>query len=171
MIIAVMGVSGSGKTTIARALANRFGAAFQEGDDLHPPENVAKMKSGTPLDDADRWPWLARVAAWIDVQRAAGRDGVITCSLLKRAYRHAVIGDRPDVRLLYLHGEEPRIAAHMAHRQGHFMPLGLLDSQFATLEEPLPGEHAIIVEITDSVDETILNAIKRVEPLFPTPRP
>jgi carbohydrate kinase (thermoresistant glucokinase family) len=96
---------------------------------------------------------------------------VIACSLLKRAYRQAVIGDRPDVRLLYLHGEEPRIAAHMAHRQGHFMPLGLLDSQFATLEEPLPGEHAIIVEITDSVDETILNAIKRVEPLFPTPRP
>jgi carbohydrate kinase (thermoresistant glucokinase family) len=163
MIIAVMGVSGSGKTTIAQALAARMGAVFQEGDDLHPPENVAKMKSGIPLNDADRWPWLQKVANWIDAQRAAGRDGIITCSLLKRAYRQIVIGSRPDVRLLYLRGTQALIADHMGHRHGHFMPPGLLDSQFQTLEEPYAEEHAIVVDITDSIEKTIDEAIYKIK--------
>jgi carbohydrate kinase (thermoresistant glucokinase family) len=163
MIIAVMGVSGAGKTTIAKALAERLGAVFQEGDDLHPPENVAKMKSGVPLNDADRWPWLQQVAAWVDVQRAAGRAGVVTCSLLKRAYRQIVIGDRPDVWLLYLHGEKSLIAEHMSHRHGHFMPPGLLDSQFDALEEPAPEEHAIVVEISNSIEKVVDQATKAIK--------
>jgi carbohydrate kinase (thermoresistant glucokinase family) len=159
VIVVVMGVSGSGKTTVARAIADRRGWPMQEGDALHPPENVARMQAGTALTDADRWPWLRLVAAWIDARCAAGENGVITCSLLKRAYRDLVIGDRPDVALLYLHGSRERIAAHMAQRSGHFMPLSLLDSQFATLEEPAPEEHAMIVEITDSIDETVAQAL------------
>jgi carbohydrate kinase (thermoresistant glucokinase family) len=158
-----MGVSGSGKTTVAKALAERLSMVFQEGDDLHPPENVAKMKAGHPLDDADRWPWLALVAQWIDAQLSAGRDGIITCSLLKRAYRKVVIGDRPNVRLLYLHGAKSLIAEHIGHRHGHFMPPALLDSQFEALEEPAPEENAIVVEITDSIEHTINNATRQLE--------
>ncbi len=158
-----MGVSGAGKTTIAKALAERLGAVFQEGDDLHPAKNVAKMKSGVPLSDDDRWPWLERVAAWVDAQREAGRAGVVTCSLLKRSYRRMVIGDRPDVWLLYLHGQKSLIAQHMLRRQGHFMPPGLLDSQFEALEEPAPEEHAIVVEVADSIENVIDQATKAIK--------
>jgi len=159
MIVAVMGVSGSGKTTVAKGVAERLGWVFQEGDALHPPENVAKMKAGHPLDDADRIPWLHRVADWVDARRAAGESGIVTCSLLKRSYREIVIGARPNVRLMYLHGAKPLIADHVAHRTGHFMPPSLLDSQFATLEEPTPDEHPMIVEITDSAEEAIEKAV------------
>ena len=99
-----MGVSGSGKTTIAEELAARLGWPFEEGDALHPEANVAKMHAGIPLTDADRLPWLERVAAWIDAQRAKKQPGIITCSALKRSYRKIVIGDRPEVRLVYLRG-------------------------------------------------------------------
>ncbi len=142
-----MGVAGSGKTTIARALAERLGWHYQEGDALHPQANVAKMSAGTPLTDADRWPWLHAIAAVIDTWRAEGTNGIVTCSALKRAYRDILIGPRPDVRLVFLAGDKPLIAARMAARTGHFMPPALLDSQLATLEPPGPDENPIVVDI------------------------
>jgi len=142
-----MGVAGSGKTTIARALAERLGWRFQEGDALHPPANVAKMSAGTPLTDDDRWPWLHAIAAVIDTWRTEGTNGIVTCSALKRAYRNILVGNRPDVRLVHLAGDKPLIAARMAARKGHFMPTALLDSQFATLEPPGGDESPIIVDI------------------------
>jgi len=142
-----MGVSGSGKTTIGRALAQRLGWLFQEGDALHPPENVAKMKAGHPLDDEDRAPWLAAIAATIDAWRAQGDAGIITCSALKRRYREIVIGDRPDVRLVYLEGSRDLIGERLATRRGHFMPASLLDSQFAALEAPAADEDPITVSV------------------------
>jgi carbohydrate kinase (thermoresistant glucokinase family) len=146
-IAIVMGVSGSGKTTVAVRLASALGVAFLEGDDLHPRANVEKMKSGTPLTDDDRWPWLRAIAARIDQWRDAGQAGVVTCSALKRAYRRILVGDRPEVRLVYLKGSRPLIHQRMAARPGHFMPLGLLDSQFATLEEPGPDERPVVVDV------------------------
>lgn len=146
-ILIVMGVSGSGKTTVAVPLAESLGWRFQEGDALHPPANVAKMAAGHPLDDQDRAPWLDAVAAHIDAWRHDGRSGVITCSALKRRYRDVLIGDRPDVRIAYLKGSRELIANRLAARQGHFMPAALLDSQLAALEEPTEDEHPITVEI------------------------
>jgi gluconokinase len=153
MIAVVMGVSASGKTTVAKLLAERLGWVFQEGDALHPPENVAKMKSGMPLTDADRLPWLRRIAEKIDDWRRQGQSGVITCSALKRAYRDVIIGDRPDVRLVYLKGSPDLIGRRIAARHDHFMPASLLDSQFATLEEPSPDERPIVVDIDRSPTE------------------
>ena len=146
-ILIVMGVSGSGKTTVAVPLAESLGWRFQEGDALHPPANVAKMHSGTPLTDEDRWPWLHAIAALIDAWRAEGASGVITCSALKRVYRDILVGQRPDVRIVYLQGEKALIASRLTARRGHFMPPALLDSQFATLEEPGPDERPITVHI------------------------
>ena len=147
MVAVVMGVSGSGKTTIAILLAETLGWQFQEGDTLHPPENVAKMSAGHPLTDADRLPWLRRIAGTIDGWRARGQSGVVTCSALKRSYRDIIIGDRPEVRLVYLKGSPDLIRRRMAARHGHFMPTTLLDSQFAVLEEPSPDENPIVVDI------------------------
>jgi gluconokinase len=140
-----MGVAGSGKTTLAEALAARLHWPLQEGDALHPPANVAKMAGGTPLTDDDRWPWLDRIAAWIDGQLAAGLSGIVTCSALKRIYRERIIGTRRGVRLVFLHGERELIGARLGARRGHFMPPSLLDSQLATLEPPGPDERPICV--------------------------
>ena len=153
VIVVVMGVSGSGKTTVASLLAATFGWPFQEGDKLHPPANVEKMSRGTPLTDADRLPWLHKIAETIDGWRARGESGVITCSALKRSYREIIVGDRPDVRLVYLKGSHDLIRQRMAARHGHFMPSTLLDSQFAILEEPSPDENAIVVDIGGSPDK------------------
>jgi ribose 5-phosphate isomerase A len=161
-ILVIMGVSGSGKTTIAKVLAARLGWPFEEGDNLHPGSNIAKMKAGIPLTDADRQPWLVRVAAWIDRQRENGQPGIITCSALKRSYRDIVIGDRPGVRLVYLRGSRAVIAARLAKRKGHFMPASLLESQFATLEEPGSDENPLTVEIGGSSDETADEIIRRI---------
>ena len=153
MVVVVMGVSGSGKTTVAKLLAERLGWQFQEGDTLHPPENVEKMSAGIPLTDDDRLPWLRKIAETIDGWRAHGQSGVITCSALKRSYRDIIVGDRPDVRLVYLKGSHDLIRQRMAARHGHFMPSTLLDSQFATLEEPSPDENAIVVDIGGSPEK------------------
>lgn len=147
MILVVMGVAGSGKTTVARALAEHLGWRYQEGDALHPPANVAKMAAGIPLTDDDRWPWLATIAAVIDGWREEGASGIVTCSALKRAYRHVLVGARTDMRLVHLAGDRALVAARMTARTGHFMPPALLDSQFATLEPPGPDENAIVVDI------------------------
>jgi gluconokinase len=147
IIVVVTGVSGSGKSTVAALLAAALGCQFREGDDLHPPENVEKMRSGTPLTDADRLPWLRKIAEEIDGWRARGECGVLTCSALKRSYRDIIIGDRRDVVLVYLKGSRELVHQRMVARHGHFMPVALLDSQFATLEEPSPDEHPIVVDI------------------------
>ncbi len=162
-VLVVMGVSGSGKTTIAKALAERLGWPYQEGDDLHPAANVAKMHAGIPLDDADRAPWLAAIAAWIDARLTAGEPGVVTCSALKHDYREVLIGDRRHVRLVYLHADKLVIARRLADRKGHFMPPTLLDSQLATLQEPTPDEHPLTVEVAGEVKDTVDAVIRALE--------
>jgi carbohydrate kinase (thermoresistant glucokinase family) len=147
VVLVLMGVSGCGKTTVAEIIAQRLRWPFEEGDALHPPENVAKMHAGHPLDDADRAPWLARVADWVDARLDAGESGVITCSALKRKYRELIDRRGRDIEFVYLHGSRELIASRLAGRQGHFMPASLLVTQFATLEEPGPDEPAIRVEI------------------------
>jgi gluconokinase len=154
-IAVVMGVTGSGKTTVGEALARRLGWSFQEGDALHPPENVAKMRAGHALDDQDRAPWLAAVAARIDAWRSCGEAGIITCSALKRRYRDAITGDRPEVRLVYLTAPRAVLAERLARRQGHFMPASLLDSQLATLEPPAQDENAVTVSVDSSVERIV----------------
>jgi gluconokinase len=159
-VVVVMGVSGSGKTTVASLLAGRLDWEFADGDDFHPPANVAKMQAGTPLTDEDRWPWLAAIAAWIDGTRAAsaagrGPGGVVACSALRRAYRDVLIGDRPDVRLVYLRGERDVIGRRMTARHGHFMPTTLLDSQFRTLEEPAADENPLVVSVGGTPREIV----------------
>jgi ribose 5-phosphate isomerase A len=146
-VLVVMGVSGAGKSTIAKKLSRRLGWAFEEGDVLHPEANVAKMHAGVPLTDADRQPWLERVAAWIDGQRARKQPGIITCSALKRSYRNVIIGDRPEVRLVYLRGGRDLLTGRVAARTGHFMPASLLQSQIDTLEEPAADEDALTVDV------------------------
>jgi ribose 5-phosphate isomerase A len=159
-VLVIMGVSGSGKSTIAEELAARLGWPFEEGDMLHPEVNVAKMHAGIPLTDADRKPWLDRVAAWIDAQRAKKQPGIVTCSALKRSYRQVIIGDRPEVRLVYLRGGRDLVAEHLAGRHGHFMPQSLLQSQIDTLEEPGPEEDPLIVDLGASVDEVAADIIR-----------
>jgi ribose 5-phosphate isomerase A len=146
-ILVIMGVSGAGKSTVAQELSVRLGWPFKEGDTLHPEVNVAKMHAGIPLTDADRHPWLDRVAAWIDDQRNRKQPGIITCSALKRSYRQIVVGDRPEVRLVYLRGGRDLIAKHLAGRDGHFMPPRLLQSQIDSLEEPSADEEPLIVDV------------------------
>jgi gluconokinase len=162
-IVIVMGVSGSGKTTVAAAVAERKGWVLLEGDTFHPPANIAKMKAGTPLTDEDRWPWLQAIAAREDALRGAGTSAVVACSALKKAYRDILIGARADVLLLYLRGSKALIGERMAGRKGHFMPPALLDSQFATLEEPGPDERPMIVEIGESSEAEIENAMRQLE--------
>lgn len=147
-VLVIMGVSGSGKSTVAGLLAGWLGWDLAEGDDMHPPENIAKMASGHPLTDDDRWPWLARVAAWIREHTAAKRPAVVTCSALKRSYRDVLRGE--GVVFVYLAGSRELIGGRMAARHGHFMPSALLDSQFAALEPPGPDERAVTVDISGS---------------------
>ena len=154
-VAVVMGVTGAGKTTVGERLAERFNWEFVEGDRLHPPENVAKMRSGHPLTDADRAPWLAAIAETIDLWRAGGASGVVTCSALKREYRQQIIGDRRRVRLIYLEGSRALIADRLATRHGHFMPASLLDSQFAALEPPGSDENPITVSIDQPVERIV----------------
>ena len=159
----VMGVSGCGKTTIAGLLAKHLGWRLLEGDAFHPPENLAKMRAGTPLTDDDRWPWLRAIAAAIDDARRENQSVVVACSALKRAYRDVLTGGHADVVLIYLRGSRDLIASRLAVRRDHFMPPGLLDSQFATLEEPGPDEHPIVAD-TGPAPEAIAAAVSRLLP-------
>jgi carbohydrate kinase (thermoresistant glucokinase family) len=162
-VAVVMGVSGSGKSTIAAMLAHRMHWVYEDGDWFHPRSNVEKMHSGIPLTDEDRRPWLEAIAAWIDATRKAGNHGVIACSALKRAYRNVLVDDRPDVRLVYLKGGHDLVARRLAARDGHFMPPLLLESQFATLEEPQPDERAIVVSISPHPREIVETIVKELE--------
>ena len=162
-VLVVMGVSGSGKTTVAERLAARLGWMFQEGDALHPPANVAKMASGQPLDDADRAPWLAIVAQWVEARLVAGGNGVITCSALKRSYRDQIGNGKPGVQFVYLHGDRATLEAHVQSRHHEFMPATLLDSQLATLEEPDAGEHVLTVNVAATIDDTVAAVLAQLE--------
>ena len=142
-----MGVSGSGKTTTAEALAARLGWPFQEGDALHPPANIAKMAAGHPLTDDDRWPWLETIAEWAETRLAAGGSGIITCSALRRSYRDLIARRGSGVEFVYLSAPRTLVADRLLHRKGHYMPPALLDSQVATLEEPAADEPAIRVDV------------------------
>ena len=164
-----MGVSGCGKSTIGALLASRLRWEFEDADWLHPPANVDKMQNGIPLTDEDRWPWLAAVAAWIDHSRRSGSGAVVACSALKRRYRDVLIGDRAAVRLVYLKGDESLIARRIATRHEHFMPPGLLHSQFEALEEPGPDEKPVVVSIEPQPREIVaqimsaLNVVERAQ--------
>ena len=153
--VVVMGVSGTGKSTIGRALADALGIPFVEGDDLHPPANVAKMAVGIPLTDGDRAPWLDLVAA-----RLAGPPAVVACSALRRIYRDRLRADAPSLALVYLHGSRELLAGRMANRPGHFMPTSLLDSQLATLEPPEPDEHALAMDVVLPPAEIVARVVE-----------
>jgi gluconokinase len=161
-VLLLMGVAGSGKTTIALELQRILNWPYIDGDDLHPPANVAKMRAGHPLNDEDRWPWLGAIARWIDDRIAAGEPGIITCSDLKRAYRDITVGNRKGVMLIYLHGEEGLIADRIAKRTHRYMPPSLLTSQFETLEEPTPDEHPVVVPVRGVVADTVTNLLQEV---------
>jgi gluconokinase len=136
MVILLVGVSGSGKTTLGRRLAADLGWAFYDADDFHPAASVAKMSQGVPLTDEDRWPWLDAIQAHIHACLARGERAVVTCSALKQVYRERLLRDNAGARIVYLKGDYAVIAQRLKGRRGHFMPPGLLDSQFAALEEP-----------------------------------
>ncbi|MBG0741561.1 gluconokinase [Paeniglutamicibacter antarcticus] len=147
IVLVLMGVAGCGKSTVAALLAGQLGWAFEEGDSLHPDANVQKMAAGEPLTDEDRWPWLAKVADWVEETLDDGQDGIITCSALKRSYRDAINRRGSGVVFVFLSGSKETITARLAVRRGHFMPMSLLDSQFADLEEPESDEPEIRINV------------------------
>lgn len=161
LVIVVMGVSGSGKSTVGPRLAAALGGDYAEGDAFHPPANIAKMKRGEPLDDVDRKPWLEAMAAAIRGWSQAARPTVLSCSALKRKYRDILRSGAADVQFVHLAGDKALIAARMAARKGHFMPPSLLDSQFAVLEPPGPDE-AIVVSIDQPPDAIVAEALARL---------
>jgi gluconokinase len=145
--IVVMGVAGVGKSTVAKGISTVTGWTFAEGDAFHTPENVEKMRSGQPLTDEDRWPWLRRIGAWMSDEIAAGRSGVVTCSALRRAYREVLREGRPEVRFCHLAAGEELVADRMTRRVDHFMPATLLRSQYETLEPLEPDEPGVVVPV------------------------
>ncbi|BBY61047.1 gluconokinase [Mycolicibacterium sarraceniae] len=158
--IVVMGVSGSGKSTVGAALAQRLRAPFADADDFHPPANIAKMTAGHPLDDDDRYPWLESIGQWL----AEHRDGgVMSCSALKRIYRDQLRQHCADVRFLHLSGTEDVVARRQASRPGHFMPASLVHSQFETLEPLDPDEHGFSIDVDQSIDSIIDTYVARAE--------
>ena len=162
-VIVVMGVSGSGKSTVASMLASRLHWIYEDGDWFHPEANVEKMHHGEPLTDQDRWPWLRAIAAKAHELHEQGLSCVVACSALKRSYRDILLEDRDDTILVYLRGSKDLIADRLAHRHGHFMPPGLLDSQFATLQEPTADEQPIVADVEPPPDvliDTVVTAIR-----------
>ena len=157
-VLVIMGVSGSGKTTVASLLSARLHWPFEEGDVLHPPSNVEKMRAGHPLTDEDRAPWLRRIADWIDERLDAGEDGIVTCSALKRSSRDVLARRGSGVVFVLLSGSREAIGARLAERKGHFMPPTLLDSQLATLEEPGADEPWVRVDVGQT-PEAIADAV------------
>ncbi|MEL6179604.1 MAG: gluconokinase [Myxococcota bacterium] len=158
VVIIVMGVSGSGKTTFGRQFAEAINARFAEGDDYHPPNNVAKMSSGAPLTDEDRQAWLDAMAADIDIWLEQGERVVLSSSALKRTYRDTLMVPRPDVELIYLRSDREPLRERLKERRGHFMPSELLDSQFDALQEPSPDECAIILDALAPLEENVERA-------------
>ncbi|MEH0543356.1 gluconokinase [Streptomyces sp. B21-105] len=162
-VVVVMGVSGTGKTTIGPLLAARLGVPYTEGDDFHPQANIAKMSAGTPLEDGDRWPWLDAIGVW--AHGRAGLGGVVSCSALKRSYRDRLRAAAPAVVFVHLAGDRSLIEDRMAHRQGHFMPTALLDSQFATLQPLEADEAGVVVDVVGSPEAIAGRAVAALNAL------
>ena len=167
MIVVVAGVSGSGKSTVGSLLAGRMDWPFTDADTLHPAANVAKMRAGHPLSDADRRPWLAAVAARMDEYASAGESAVLACSALKRSYREELLAGRPSARMVFLDVTREVLEARLRSRPGHFFPAALLDSQLADLESPQPAERVLVVEATLPPDEAVDEIVRRLR-LSPT---
>lgn len=163
MIVVVMGVSGCGKSSVGQAIAAATGWRFIEGDDLHPAANRAKMASGTPLDDADRWPWLDAIADAARNAEAEATAVVVACSALKRIYRDRLARAGDAVTFVHLDGDRNTILQRMQARADHFMPPALLDSQLATLEPPTGDERAVQIKITAPVDQIARQAVRHLE--------
>ena len=161
--LVVMGVSGSGKTTIAQLLAERLGWVFAEGDDFHPVANVEKMRAGQPLTDDDRWPWLQALADWIGAREADGDNAVLTCSALKRSYRDVLSHGHPSVRFVHVTVSRATLKARLEHRRGHYMPASLLDSQLATLEPLQPDEPGVTVPGDGTPDDVVADVVARLD--------
>lgn len=159
MVVIVMGVAGSGKTTIGRRLAEALGWPFADGDDLHPPANLEKMAAGLPLTDADRLPWLRELRRRIERHLAAGENAVIACSALKASYREILAGDRERVHFVHLTGSPELIRRRLEQRQGHFMKVQMLDSQLAALEPPAD---AVAVDVAGSPEEIVAEIRRRL---------
>lgn len=163
LVILLTGVSGCGKTTTGKNLSKVLGWPYRDADEFHPAANVAKMRSGTPLTDNDRWPWLDAIGGWIDERRRDRAPAIVSCSALKHAYRSRLLAGRDGVRLVYLQGRRETIAERLAGRKGHFMPAALLESQFATLEEPRPDEGALVVPIALSPRKVVHRILSELE--------
>ena len=164
-LVVVMGESGSGKTTVGAALAQRLRVPFADADDFHPKANIDKMSAGIPLTDDDRGPWLATIAAWLGEHAESG--GVASCSALKRAYRDVLAAAAPHVFFVHLHGNPDVIAARVAGRPGHFMPTALVESQFATLEPLEPGERGAVLDVYQPVDDLVGQSLTLIDPRDP----
>ncbi|MEU5593645.1 gluconokinase [Streptomyces sp. NPDC020298] len=162
-VVVVMGVAGTGKTTIGPLLAARFGVPYAEADDFHPQANIDKMVAGIPLGDADRWPWLDAIGAW--AHGRAGLGGVVSCSALKRSYRDRLRAAAPGIVFVHLAGERSLIEDRMTHRQGHFMPTALLDSQFATLEPLQADEAGVVVDVSGGPEAITERAVAALDEL------
>ena len=168
IVLVVMGVSGTGKSTVAQMLAGRLGWDLEEGDDLHPAANVAKMSAGHPLTDDDRWPWLATISAWIQDHTSSGTPGIITCSALRRVYRDRLRG--PGVAFVHLDGSKEEISTLLSRRLDHFMPSSLLDSQLATLEPLQADERGVVIPLEQEPEDEVRKIIDRLQ-LRPLPPP
>jgi len=166
-VLIVMGVSGSGKTTLARLLAGRLAWTFEEGDSLHPSANIEKMRSGHPLTDEDRKPWLVAIGRWIDAATARGQPAIVTCSALKRAYRNLLRRGRPQVLFVYIELDRATLAERVENRRGHFMPPSLLDSQLADLETPGADEPVITVDGHPPAPEQADSVLTSLEQRWP----
>ena len=162
-IYVVMGVAGAGKTVIGTALAQRLGLEFIEGDTYHPAENVARMSAGIPLTDDDRQGWLRALAARIKAAKNAGTGLVLACSALKRSYRAVlrIESGADDLQFIFLRGPRAVVAERLAARRGHYMPASLMESQFQTLEEPLPNEGVWVCDITESPEDLVAALVRR----------
>lgn len=164
MIVMVAGIAGSGKTTVGELLATRLGWEFADGDQFHTAAAKAKMHSGVPLTDGDRWPWLDAIGAWVDRENAAGRSAVVACSALKRSYRQRLLNGRSEVRMFFLVISHDDDVARLIGRHGHFFPEKLLDSQFAALELPEPSEGVTLIPATTTPKEAVDEIVRDLGP-------
>ncbi|MFE9609222.1 gluconokinase [Streptomyces sp. NPDC006012] len=162
-VVVVMGVAGTGKTTIGPLLAARLGVPYAEGDEFHPSASIAKMSAGVPLDDTDRWPWLDAIGRW--AHGRAGLGGVVSSSALKRSYRDRLRAAAPGIVFVHLTGDRALVEERMSRRQGHFMPTALLDSQFATLQPLEPDETGVVVNVSGSPQEITERAVEALATL------